>query len=93
LIDDIHRQGFWQVTLDGVSVGSQRAIAGVQAIIDTGTTLIVAPEQDVVKFYQAIPGSKDATATIGQGFFTCELNFVKLDGTKTILSAFLSRSL
>jgi hypothetical protein len=35
-------------------VGSQRAIAGVQAIIDTGTTLIVAPEQDVVKFYQRI---------------------------------------
>jgi hypothetical protein len=74
-------------------VGSQPAIAGVQAEIDTGTDVIFGPELDVVKFYKAIPGSKDATDTFGQGHFTCELNFVKLDGTKTKLSAFLSSPL
>jgi cathepsin D len=87
--DDILRQGFWQVTLDSANGGGKQALSNVQAVIDTGTSLIVAPQQDVVRFYQSIPGAKDASGTIGQGFFTCELNFVKVDGIKAVLSAFL----
>lgn len=71
---NVTQQGFWQVTLDSVGAGGQQALSNVQAVIDTGTSLIVAPEADVVKFYQAIPGFKDASSTIGQGFFTFPCN-------------------
>ncbi|KAF5364375.1 hypothetical protein D9756_000836 [Leucocoprinus leucothites] len=69
-------QGFWQVALDSVDVGGTAAVSGVDAIIDTGTTLIVAPQADVARFYKAIPGSQDASQTIGDGFFTfpCDSN-------------------
>jgi cathepsin D len=65
-------QGFWQIALDSVNVGGNAALSRLEAIVDTGTTLIVAPQADVAQFYSAIPGSQDASSTIGQGFFTCE---------------------
>lgn len=73
---EVTQQGFWQVALDSVDVGGTAAVSGVDAIIDTGTTLIVAPQADVARFYKAIPGSQDASQTIGDGFFTfpCDSN-------------------
>lgn len=67
------RQGFWQVALDAVNVDGNPAITGRQAAIDTGTTLIVAPQAQVAQFYRSIPGSKDASQTLGAGLFTGEL--------------------
>ena len=40
------------------------------SIIDTGTTLIIAPTAQVNQFYAAIPGCKDASQTVGPGFYT-----------------------
>jgi hypothetical protein len=72
-------------------VGNSTPISGVQAIIDTGTTLIVAPEKDVAKIYQGIPGAQNASSTIGSGIFTSELNLVQVDVTKTVPNT-ISRS-
>ncbi|GJE93357.1 Asp-domain-containing protein [Phanerochaete sordida] len=63
-------QGYWQVKLDNVTVNAAMPVNNVQSVIDTGTTLIVADMPQVRQFYAAIPGSKDASATVGEGFFT-----------------------
>lgn len=65
-------QGYWQVTLGSVNINSTavKTLQNVQSIIDTGTTLILAPSKQVQAFYAAIPGSKSAFSTIGNGFYT-----------------------
>ena len=65
-------QGYWQVTLGSVNVNSTAISSSrnVQSIIDTGTTLILAPYKQVQALYAAIPGSKNAYATVGNGFYT-----------------------
>jgi hypothetical protein len=50
------------VTVDGTDTGLQNRVA----ILDTGTTLIVAPPPDAVAVHQLITGAK----TDGQGGFT-----------------------
>ncbi|XP_006459904.1 hypothetical protein AGABI2DRAFT_149875 [Agaricus bisporus var. bisporus H97] len=71
---DITQQGFWQIPLDSVNTGGSSAVQNVQAAIDTGTTLIVAPQQEAIQLYLAIPGAKDASNVIGPGFFTFPCN-------------------
>ncbi|KAI0083858.1 aspartic peptidase domain-containing protein [Irpex rosettiformis] len=65
-------QGFWQVTLGSVNVNSTAvaSLRNVQSIIDTGTTLILAPYKQAKAFYASIPGSKNAVASVGNGFYT-----------------------
>ncbi|KAI0346661.1 acid protease [Trametopsis cervina] len=63
-------KGYWQVTLDGVAVNGNSAVSSVQSIIDTGTTLIVGDAKRVKAFYAKIPGSKDASATVGSGYYS-----------------------
>lgn len=63
-------RGYWQVKMDAVSVNGKTPIHNVQSVIDTGTTLIIAYAPQVRQFYAAIPGSRDASATIGPGFYT-----------------------
>lgn len=59
--------GFWEGAMDAVTVdGKDLALAGRTAILDTGTTLIIAPDADATAVHAAIPGSK----TDGQGSFT-----------------------
>jgi len=67
---NLTEQGYWQVDMDGVSVGSTMAMGSTSSIIDTGTTLIVGDAEGVKSIYQAIPGSKDAKSTVGDGFWT-----------------------
>lgn len=76
--------GFWQITFDGISVGTTNnsstnsrrksskptKASSIDAIVDTGTTLVFGDTVNVKKFYDAIPGSKDASQTAGEGFFT-----------------------
>jgi cathepsin D len=66
----VTEEGYWQVDLDAVSVGSTRAVGATSAIIDSGTTLIVGDLTNVAKFYRSIPGAKDASSTLGAGFYT-----------------------
>lgn len=64
---NVNTQGFWEGAMDDVSVnGASLNLAGRTAILDTGTTLIVAPAADAAAVHAAIAGS----ASDGQGGFT-----------------------
>ena len=58
--------GFWQIPLGAVSVNGQVTSTGKQVIIDTGTSLMVAPQNDAQAFHAQIPGSK----SLGNGMFS-----------------------
>ncbi|KAH8118719.1 acid protease [Phellopilus nigrolimitatus] len=85
--------GYWQITLGGVSVGSKTIFSnGVDAIVDSGTTLLYGDSANVKKIYAAIPGSKDASSTIAAGFYTIPCNSkstvsLKLGSSKFTISA------
>jgi hypothetical protein len=54
----VDNQRYWQVSLDAVSVGQNKlSVKANQAIIDTGTTLIVAPPEIVRHIHSNIHGS------------------------------------
>ena len=62
---NVNKNGFWEGNL-AVSVGGQDlGLSGRTAILDTGTTLIVAPTADAAALHKKIPGSKSD----GQGGF------------------------
>lgn len=62
---------FWQINAGDVLVGAKHVVPGPNAaIVDTGTTLIIVDDATAAKIYGAIPGAKNASATVGPGFFT-----------------------
>ena len=66
-------KGYWQTLLDGVSINDCPVpLSEKNAIIDTGTTLIIGNKHDVVGIYSQIPGSGpvDPKYGFGEGFFT-----------------------
>jgi len=72
-IDNVSKLGFWEVPLDAVTVnGQDSGLQGRTAILDTGTTLIIAPQSDAEAVHKLIQGS----ASDGQGGFTvpCQAN-------------------
>lgn len=68
----VTKKGYWQIAMDGAGVFGTNpfAVKGLQAIIDSGTSYIVGDMGNVKTFYAAIPGSKDATATVAAGYYT-----------------------
>ena len=58
--------GFWQIPLSAVSVNGNSVVTGRQAILDTGTSLMVAPSNDAAAFHAQIQGSK----SLGNGMFS-----------------------
>lgn len=66
-IDNVSTKGFWEAAIDAVSVsGTNLGLNGRTAILDTGTTLIVAPQADADAVHAQIKGSKSD----GQGGYT-----------------------
>ncbi|KAF8529808.1 aspartic peptidase domain-containing protein [Gautieria morchelliformis] len=66
-INNVNAQGFWEGNMDAVSVnGQDTGLQGRTAILDTGTTLIVAPAADAAAVHKLIPGAQSD----GQGGFT-----------------------
>ena len=63
-------QGFWQITLESVNVNGRSVARGLSAIIDTGTSLVYGDTNTVIALYNGIPGSRNASRTVGDGFFT-----------------------
>jgi len=60
----VDRRGFWQIALDGAQVSRKSVdVLGRQAIIDTGTTLIIIPPDDADAIHNAIPGSTKQDGT------------------------------
>ncbi|TFK72960.1 aspartic peptidase A1 [Pluteus cervinus] len=64
---NVNTLGFWEANLDAILVdGKDTGLAGRTAILDTGTTLIVAPAADAAAVHALIPGAQSD----GQGGFT-----------------------
>ncbi|GAA5958014.1 hypothetical protein JCM3765_006232 [Sporobolomyces pararoseus] len=64
---NVNNQGFWEGAMDDVAVdGKSLGLSGRTAILDTGTTLLIAPAPDAEAIHAAIPGAKSD----GQGGFT-----------------------
>ncbi|KAK0206178.1 acid protease, partial [Desarmillaria ectypa] len=66
----VSNTGFWQISMDSANIDGEARVENLSAIIDIGTTLIVGNPKSVSEFYDSISGSKDASQTVGDGFFT-----------------------
>ncbi|KDQ25139.1 hypothetical protein PLEOSDRAFT_46446 [Pleurotus ostreatus PC15] len=65
-VDNLSRVGFWEAAMDKITVdGADTRLTRRTAILDTGTTLILAPDADARALHQAIPGARSD----GQGGF------------------------
>ncbi|KAG0175490.1 hypothetical protein DFQ28_000088 [Apophysomyces sp. BC1034] len=53
---DVIDTGYWMVRIDNVEYGEQR-FGGRNAIIDSGTTLIITTPEDAQSFHEQIPGA------------------------------------
>jgi len=73
---DVLLPGYWEVVMDSIAVAGQTPVALTTAIIDTGTTLVIGSTTAVAQFYSAIPGSKDASASVGAGYYTIPCNAI-----------------
>ncbi|PWN34284.1 acid protease [Meira miltonrushii] len=68
-IPNVSQQGFFEIPIQGVSVNGKSIASlssGRTSILDTGTSLMVAPQQDAEAVHAQIPGAKSD----GQGGFT-----------------------
>ncbi|KAG9074932.1 hypothetical protein FS749_013460, partial [Ceratobasidium sp. UAMH 11750] len=65
-ITNVNKIGFWEVPFSASVGGKDLGLAGRTAILDTGTSLIIAPAADALALHQQIPGAKSD----GQGGFT-----------------------
>lgn len=68
-IDNVSKQGFYEIPIEGVSVNGKsikKLSSGRTSILDTGTSLMVAPEADAKAVHAKIPGAKSD----GNGGFT-----------------------
>lgn len=70
-VKNVNQQGFWEAAMGAVTVNGQNlGLDGRTAILDTGTTLIIAPAEDATAIHTAIPGAQ----ADGQGGFTVPCN-------------------
>ncbi|KAJ7678506.1 aspartic peptidase domain-containing protein [Mycena rosella] len=63
-VKNVNTGGFWEANLDAVTVnGEDVGLVNRSCIWDTGTTLLVAPKEDVDAIHSAIPGAKFDTSS------------------------------
>ncbi|KZT73103.1 aspartic peptidase A1 [Daedalea quercina L-15889] len=66
-VDNVSQEGFWEAAMDAVTAdGQDLGLQNRSAILDIGTTLIVAPQTDADAVHAAIPGAQSD----GQGGYT-----------------------
>jgi len=79
---------FWEIALEGIGLNGELLASGsVASIVDTGTTLLIGDTEDVLFVYENIPGAKDASSVLGDGFFT-----VPCDAVPTVSLTFAGTS-
>lgn len=70
-VPNVNTQGFWEASLDSISVnGADLGLNGRTTILDTGTTLMIIPSADAAAIHQSIPGAQSD----GQGGFIVPCN-------------------
>lgn len=76
---------FWEISAQSVSVGTTKVVTRAQdAIVDTGTTLLIVDPTSATEIYAKIPGARSATNTVGEGFFTIPCNEIPTDVSFTV---------
>ncbi|KAH8107980.1 acid protease [Cristinia sonorae] len=61
---------YWTVAMDGIYATKDDMVkTDIMAAIDTGASLINLPAKLTAEFYALIPGSRDATADVGPGYY------------------------
>ncbi|KAI0335307.1 protease [Cubamyces sp. BRFM 1775] len=65
-------KGFWQLGNATITVGNTTILSNIKTVIDSGTTLVYGPSEDVAKFYESIPGSKLYDTMNGFYTFPCD---------------------
>ncbi|KAG8856314.1 Type I transmembrane sorting receptor [Tulasnella sp. 330] len=63
-------QYYWNTPASGFTYNGGASTGSFSAIIDSGTTLIYIPTAAAKNLYASIPGSKDASSTLGSGTYT-----------------------
>ncbi|KAG9008067.1 Type I transmembrane sorting receptor [Tulasnella sp. JGI-2019a] len=63
-------QSFWNTPSSGFTYNGGASTGSFSAIIDSGTTLIYIPAAAAKNLYALIPGSQDASASLGAGTYT-----------------------
>ncbi|KIO21011.1 hypothetical protein M407DRAFT_29335 [Tulasnella calospora MUT 4182] len=61
---------WWNIVSDGLSVGGSQPSGRLEAIIDSGTSLIYVPPLVAQELYRTIPGSTEDVLDLGQGYYT-----------------------
>ncbi|TRM64838.1 aspartic peptidase domain-containing protein [Schizophyllum amplum] len=57
-VDNVSPDGFWEADLDGAAMdGTDLGFTGRTAILDTGTTLMIVPDEDATTIHQNIDGA------------------------------------
>jgi len=68
----VTRRAYWQIHLDGARInGKSILLEANQAMIDTGTTLVVASVSDAAAIHQNIPGAQPDPNNVGQYLIPC----------------------
>ncbi|KAL0954624.1 hypothetical protein HGRIS_003581 [Hohenbuehelia grisea] len=59
-VPNVSKIGFWEVAVDGITVEGQdlKGMDSRNAILDTGSTLFLAPKEDVATIHSGIPGAR-----------------------------------
>jgi len=57
-------QGFWQVSLDSITVNGNVAVSAGDAIFDTGSPFIVGDQDAIARIYDHIPGSTQISSSL-----------------------------
>ncbi|ORY57147.1 eukaryotic aspartyl protease [Pseudomassariella vexata] len=64
--------GFWLFESEGFAVGTSGTVSAAhQAIADTGTTLMLLPQEIVDAYYAQVEGAQNAVATAGGYVYPC----------------------
>ncbi|KAG8898224.1 hypothetical protein FRC00_003085 [Tulasnella sp. 408] len=63
-------QYYWNIKSGGFSYDGGPSSGAFSAIVDSGTTAIYIPTAAAKKFYASITGAKNASSTVGDGFYT-----------------------
>ncbi|GJE92517.1 acid protease [Phanerochaete sordida] len=66
---------FWEIEVNSVSVNRRTVVSGPQdAIVDSGTTLLIVDTASANAIYENVQGAEDASSVLGPGFFVFPCN-------------------